>query len=121
MIGLNVSHDWIWYSPIFKNTCIAKKYLMDNEHSHLMWKYTQICVPGHYLSFKAHSFPQAMPLEKYSLFRTENVWEISKHIFRQIEVCLIYNFGKILHTEFADLVDTLTTQLKPTAAKIKIL
>ena len=35
-------------------------------------------------------------------------------------VSLIYNYVKILHTEFADLVDTLTTQLKPTAAEIKI-
>lgn len=39
--------------------------------------------------------------------------EISKHIFTP------YNLSKIIHTEFADLVDTLRTQLKPTAAKIK--
>ena len=39
--------------------------------------------------------------------------EISKHIFTP------YNLSKIAHTEFADLVDTLRTQLKPTAAKIK--
>ena len=63
---------------------------------------------------------QCAHLENSLLFRTENVCGISKHIFTPNGgYCLTYSFGKILHTEFADLVDTLTTQLKPTAAEIK--
>ena len=41
-----------------------------------------ICLNGHYLFLKAHSFPQATLLENCSLFGTDNVHrQISKHIF----------------------------------------
>lgn len=47
--------------------------------------------------------------------------KIFVHIYLEISERMItkLHFGKTIHTEFADLVDTLTTQLKPTAAGIK--
>jgi len=63
----------------------CKKDLEDNQHNslHLTLKLMlRYFVLGHFLFFKAHSFPQAMLSENCSLFGRNNVRkQIFEHIF----------------------------------------
>jgi len=70
--------------PNFQNCACCKKHLNDNKHNslHLVEKYAQIFVPGHYLFLKAHSFPWGTLSENCLLLGTDNVHgQIPVHIF----------------------------------------
>ena len=67
-----------------QNCACCKKHLNDNKHNslHLVEKYAQIFVPGHYLFLKAHSFPWGTLSENCLLLGTDNVHgQIPVHIF----------------------------------------
>ena len=66
--------------PQFLGLRCCEKHLKDNKHSSLQLarKYPRVFVLGHYLFFKAHTFPRA----NLSLLGAGNVQgQISEHIF----------------------------------------